>query len=761
MRSSDDAVLLVDLRDTPTEVGELRLFDILHNHRRLDSGRVLAVDDATALVDHYSIYQAMQRSRLGRKVVCVAVGSPASRAESEAIRATPVLNNDTALTLWVGDMDGVGWPNEPAHPTSMSGGRPQLGKSELRALLDVLLLPEVFDAVVGMSESMPGRMASPGQLVLAGQVGLDDLTRAMVTAVAAVAGRPDHERPAAVAGLEGYLSVIGTPGTEQSDVRRLRENSPMDVLHRRCVEQGRRAARSVGGLVGPLGPTFADHSTTVVAELREAGESLAEFRRSAEELFTSIDGRTGIDQARRDDLDQSGIVMDEPPDTDRLSITDQLQQQIVAGLDRGRSLATLAAWLRGLADQAVPAGSAGQLPLLRTACPDDLVRRLQRPPAFPWRSESWRVLTVAAVCCLLAGLGPLGPVTGPVLAIAWVAAVALAVARAPLAAGEPIPVDARRRALLTHLLAAGGGCALGLLLPPAVGLTVPTWLGGLAAAAAAAALAVVLRSWWVEAVLAWRTAIRAHQAAPAADAVRTELCRVAVEEWVLSNARRFTADAALAVSGAIDEVADALIESTHRPNTAERPPPRPSAVGMDLQRVVNTDLADLAKKALSSCWTRLGTGAVDDVRAGLRDNLEGLLDGYHLHLESRGIGEQPVFADATRQSDARAVLTRTLWQESPQINHLLHELTPTGRMVQLCSADDLPLLDLDTDHIRLIRFAPRAAQAVVTSARRTGPVLPEVVWTASGHLAGALRLVPLRDHAMTLMWPTDLETQDL
>jgi hypothetical protein len=750
-RQQGEAVLLLDLRDSPGEAGELRLFDILHNQRWLNSRRFLVVDEATALVDHYSIYQAMQASRMQRKVLCVAVGAPVSRSRGEAVKTPQVLNNDTSMTLWVGDLDGVSWPGELSFLAQHDGWRGPVRQS-LRTLLDVLMLPEVFDSVIEMSGELPGRIASPGQLVMAGQVGLDDLHRAQLAAVETVVGRPDANTGGR-AGLDDYRAVIGLAEPVQED--RLREGAALDRVHRRCVEQCKRARESVDGLVGPLGPTVTDRSGRVWAQVQDAGAGLDSFRESVGRLFRRIDGRTGLDQARRDDIEQSGLDIHELPDTDQASITERLREQCTAGLDRGRSLTALAGWLRDIADQATPVGSAARLDRLTAACPDRLVDRLCNPPRFPWRADSWVVLLAVILLSMLAGLGPFGLATGPALVIAWVAAVGHAAARQPAPDRSGLR-NAARLALPLHLFAAAGGCVAGALMSRALGADVPALAGLLAAGAAAIGLAAVMRFWWVQAVRQWQAALAVRQAMLAANALRRELCEVAVDEWILSDARRFTADAALAVSSAIRDVAASLREST-QPGPAGDATSRITAVGLDLQRVIDADVVDLVRYALNPCWKRLAVGAVDDIRAGLRDRLDDLLTGYRMHLEARGVDETPFFG--TRSAD-RDALAKTLWEEAPVVDHLLNDLPPTGPMTQLCTADDLSLLNLATDRMRLVRFAPRAARSAVASHRAGGSAAANVIWTSSGHVAGALRLVPLRDDAFTLAWPADVENQD-
>src|SRR5262249_50444303 len=130
--------------------------------------------------------------------------------------------------------------------------------------------------------------------------------------------------------------------------------------------------------------------------------------------------------------------------------------------------------------------------------------------------------------------------------------------------------------------------------------------------------------------------------------------------------------------------------------------------------------------------------------ADVRQLLADLLDEYRTHLQMRGIDQTPSFSTSSMD---RSRIAGIMWQRSPLVNRLLREVTVDGLMLQLCSDDELRALRASPSGTRLIRFAPqpvRTALASEASTERDLGGLADLEWTESVHLAGALRLVPLR-----------------
>jgi hypothetical protein len=170
----------------------------------------------------------------------------------------------------------------------------------------------------------------------------------------------------------------------------------------------------------------------------------------------------------------------------------------------------------------------------------------------------------------------------------------------------------------------------------------------------------------------------------------------------------------------------------------------------DLQLILNADVTDAVGEVLRPCWQLLRTGALDQLRTGLAEDTLSLLEEHRRHLEQHNVHERPRFA--VRRPEGSLPKVNQIWGPPGWLTEVV--ATPRdGLLVQLCAAPDLALLHPTARLTRAVRFAPRSAQDVVIDGG--GADLGDVIWTSAGHLAGVVRLVPLRPHAVNLVWPKE------
>jgi hypothetical protein len=759
---SGPGVLLVDLRDDAARPSEAHVYETLRNLRYIDSGLVVVLDDVANLVDHHGVYQTLLSSPLVQSLIRVAVGPPAGRAAGRVLVGTPVLDADDAVTLWVGDPDGVGWSIHDGQAVS-AGAVPDARGPALDALLEALQVPDVFTAVVALAGRFAGRVACPGHLVVAGLVGPSDLAVAQAAAIRGVAGIGARPGPAGRPELDDELARLlgGDDGGADQSARIV--PGPLLAEKRDCVRQLRQVDEDVTVAVGRSWPALGGllFDRDVWQRLVDAGAALGNYRDHLERLFR-LDGAAGLTDQARAQLRSQGVIIDAPEEAANAALTDRLRDQVTANLSRGHSLSRLRDWLLEVAERAAPVRSAQRTGELAAACPDSTLRRLTSPPAFPWRpSQPWVLALVAATCFLVAVAGPLGSLLGPVLAACWAAGVALAVFRrpAPSRASQP-EATPPAMLILGHLVLAGAAAGIGIAVRLAVGASgLPgPWVVPLAVVGAATLL-VTMHRWWSKAVRSWMGAVDLADGEACAEALHATLSRVVFTSWALGDARAFVSDAARGLAHVLGNAVDVL--GRYADLEFARPPDRPapgSGVQSDLDQVMADDLADLVAAGLAPYWDRLRVGGGAEPGAGVEERLEKLLVEYRRHLELVGIDTPPVFG---RESAARTALTSILWQRSGAVERILRDPTPASLMVQLCSADDLLLLEPDQSRIPVVRFIPRAAQPALAGSPGSSPGAGPsgaaseagVHWTAGGHLAGALRLVPLRAGAVQLTWP--------
>jgi hypothetical protein len=702
--------------------------------RQVDLRRVLVLDDAARLEEHGDAYESLLTSRRVETALCLAVG-PLGAAEKEppTLRRPFVLQPPQTATLWVGDLRGIGWSMGDRYATTVSGGgqgpgvpgtAPEAGPDSpwaqagadlpsLGGLLQALRIPEVFDRARDLTGGMPDAVASVGLRAILGGIDTAVLHQACVRAVDRLTGHPangggggnppDVDAEALQVLLGSRTETNPPPGQVLLPSGAL-ERSYQQVAER--IAGVRRQFRWVGrgwrGVVaaGRAGPRLPGAAAGV-------GSALASYRELVLRTVEQGCSRTGLDQTRLADLEQAGVRFSAVP-VDAASVTTALRQVVLdGGVERSYPLDVLTARLRDLAHRVAPQGGAEYLEAAGEACPVELAQRLSNPSAFPplaaeraalVRLLGWGLAGTAAAGGLAAGLG------------------------------VPLPV-------LLVLLAAGAGAVA----------AAPRWL-------------------WSRLVRRWvhRTGVPA--AARAADGLRAVLARVAAQEWLLARARRDASNtaralaAALAVSAVVLRDHAELTDPNRGPDSwfaASGAGGGPSGpVGVEwayaahsdsgtakLVEVIRADLVDALTAALDPCWDQLSRGGLeDDIAAGVRRRLSGLLAEYRRHLGQFGPHLAPPFA---LEQGGRERADLDFWGSSAAVAELLRSTAADSRLVQLCAPEQLGDLDVEPGNARLVRFAPLLG---------TPSHSPDAIWTDGGQLAGVLRLVPLRRGVVDPVW---------
>ena len=811
-------VLVLDLRDVPSGDPSDQVREMLNGYRHRDARRVLILDDAVAAVDNYAVYAAVRASRLVHRVLCVLVGEPVGREHGQALRTTPVFDTGDSAVLWVGDTDGIEWRvalDAVAAPTGRSDlpgpadvdRPPDQGLAELIA---VLRTPDVFDEVIKAMDRVPTRTASPGYRTAETAVDQIALINAETAALTRLAGpdlsagdvpdlaadtvdfdeadpdpdtgpdtNPDPDTDldtgadpdtgavaAAVQVLLGRADgrAVGTP-------RPLRPGSPMDALYRACRDRITELDAATVQLARPgrllqYGPGVPDGHAAAVAAVA-AGGALVDFRDAVAAELAATAGRTGLSPTARERLRRQGLQLT-VPDTDLVgAAVARLRRGTRAALDRHHPLSSLAQWLRDVADRSAPHGSSGYLDQLGRACPDRVTDDLVRPtPPRLAPLTGWMAVAVV-LCCALAGAGGrIGWVTGPLVALGWVAGTSRALTllprarfpsghRADGAAKTPGRGGTSGTGVLgTQFLLASGGAATGIVAGAALGL--PDTLAP-AAVLSAGCLWLLLAEWWHESVRRWADGIGVAGARAAADAVHELICRAAAADWALSDVRKSVSDLAGTAAKALLQTGRTLIgRATERASRAgvrldsyEHPTSgSPADLTGELTEVCYADLVDLVWAAMDDAfWDGLRGAAPDDASQGrLNGRVAALLTGYEQQLDRCGPQERPTFP--TRTDNRRDRLTRLLWRDNPTAAEVL-AVGPDDPMRQLCLADDLGFLERTGRAVPLVRFAPQVARSVLGG----GVDEADLCWTSSGHRTGVVRLVPLRAGTIESGWP--------
>ncbi|MEV2277068.1 hypothetical protein AB0I72_15940 [Nocardiopsis sp. NPDC049922] len=699
------------------------------------STRLLLLDDTDRLVDHADAYEDALVSGRVSTVVCVAVGALVHGSDGAHLDRSELLRGGRDITtLWVDDETGVDWAAHRSRMARPHPGAPPGSRTGLYTLIDVLHLPEVFDHVVSLGQSMPESTASPGLLWVGSEIGAGAVDAALASAARDLTSR---ERSVAVPGppaptgahlvdlVEGVgdgTAVAGPSGGEGPHLN--------DQDLRAWIAHTDTTLDALTRWTGPWAATTPRR--LVEEDLPGLADALAAHRDEAEAVLKDVvaprPGRTGA----------------EPPGSGGAGAVDEEHGKALRALadrprrvldDRG-TLADAAADLDRTAARLRPPVRHAALAGVGRAVPDDLVDAFRRPPPVPVAAPVPELLPVAFAAPLLPAVagGGAGVAVALVVAATWVALLALTLHRLRGLGGHAATLGAHAVAAVVGTLAGTGVAAL---LGPAapIGGPVAAVVGGLLGGGLGLAATAVSWSWRLR---RWRAELGAERAGAAAAELSRLVDRVVREEGRLRTARTRLSDAAVAAASATRAVGRVLVELVDRLT----PPPGQESEDQ-LESVLRADLVDLTTSALGPVWdeSRTGPGRVvdrhDQVFRSATDLVDDLLD----HLRGSGPHEPPPFADPGRE---RATLGEVTRERVARV--LDHDVS--GHMLQLCDPAHLALLDTGPAAPRCVRFVPRALTTSTRSDTDEDTVRTDAhgdtVWTAGAHLAGVLRLVPLR-----------------
>ncbi|MEU7568510.1 hypothetical protein AB0A99_21395 [Streptomyces fradiae] len=500
--------------------------------------RFLVIDDASRLVDHQLLYERLY-SHGPAKVLCLAVGPGEGGRRPTGDPAAPggsLLHRPLTLRP---PAAGVLWLLDPHTGDDPEG---------LRPLVELLVQPEVFDAVLrGLAEVVHG-VAVPSVRVVEHDLSDEARARAWKEAVGALAGQEvtgggpgDSVPPELALLLDDSLpdAVAGHRWLEPSRPAAARRAACDDALE--DARAGHRLARGPAGLFG-RGSRHAD----LPGRLAGLGRALEAYRDTVAGAFTDADG-VRLTPEQRARLLERGIALPDLPAASRTRVVPALRGLTEHLLEQPLPLRSAAARLAALSDRSAPSGSAARLARLDELCDPAYLRHLASPPPFRAGGTTAGAALLALAPALAAGLwqGPgwyLGPAAGAVAAGLGALMWRHRPDRSPdgrLDGGGTSRVAAR---LLGGLAGGASGAVAGSL------LGLPTWAGALAAVVALVGAVVLAVRDWTRSVDAWWAATDAEYAARVLPRMDRLLAETAVHDWLLADARHHCADGARAVA---------------------------------------------------------------------------------------------------------------------------------------------------------------------------------------------------------------------
>ncbi|MEU4734551.1 MULTISPECIES: hypothetical protein [Streptomyces] len=500
--------------------------------------RFLVIDDASRLVDHQLLYERLY-SHGPAKVLCLAVGPGEGGRRPTGDPAAPggsLLHRPLTLRP---PAAGVLWLLDPHTGDDPEG---------LRPLVELLVQPEVFDAVLrGLAEVVHG-VAVPSVRVVEHDLSDEARARAWKEAVGALAGQEvtgggpgDSVPPELALLLDDSLpdAVAGHRWLEPSRPAAARRAACDDALE--DARAGHRLARGPAGLFG-RGSRHAD----LPGRLAGLGRALEAYRDTVAGAFTDADG-VRLTPEQRARLLERGIALPDLPAASRTRVVPALRGLTEHLLEQPLPLRSAAARLAALSDRSAPSGSAARLARLDELCDPAYLRHLASPPPFRAGGTTAGAALLALVPALAAGLwqGP-GWYLGPAAGVVAAGLGALMWRHRPDRSREGRFDGGGTSRVAARLLGGLAGGASGAVAGSLLGL--PAWAGALAAVVALVGAVVLAVRDWTRSVDAWWAATDAEYAARVLPRVDRLLAETAVHDWLLADARHHCADGARAVA---------------------------------------------------------------------------------------------------------------------------------------------------------------------------------------------------------------------
>ncbi|MGH8920763.1 MAG: hypothetical protein ACRD0H_20935, partial [Actinomycetes bacterium] len=334
------------------------------------------------------------------------------------------------------------------------------------------------------------------------------------------------------------------------------------------------------------------------------------------------------------------------------------------------------------------------------------------------------------------------------LALSWFVAGWVLLARRPLERGEQgfaasaVPAAAYG---VAGVLGVPAGLAAALV------ITIPALVGQVLSLASVLILIVAVTLSWQRATRRWKDALDLPGLRTQIDRMSTLLAETLAVQWGPSTERHAIADALREAGSGLDDIARALPDACAQlfapPQLGDPLEPFTLSVGVsqpvqpEVLEVVLTDLLELARTALEPCWQAIEANVRPQPDLYAR-RVRMLVDEYRDHVTRNGLLVKPPFVTDPQPRD---VLAARVWTDSGEALAAL-DARVDEEMTQLCRSKQLNHLSAAPGDAGMLRFAPHQLKQVREfggSARAAG-ASRDVVWTAAGDLAGAIRLMPLR-----------------
>lgn len=538
---------------------ERAVADALDEPQQGDERRFLVIDDACDLIAHQLLYEQLY-SYGPAQVICLALGA----GDDRTLRRPLTLRPPAAGVLWLLDVSGG---------SGTTGGGPRPGTPEadeaLRPLVELLVLPGVFDAVLSALGDVVHGVAVPAVRILEHDLTDDARTRSWWQALESLVGQ-DGPAPALGDALPAELALLlGDFVPRHLEGRAwLLPGGPAEARHRECgaalrdTVDGYEQVRGWRGLF-----TMKAGEADVPGRLERLSFALAGYQETIAGAL-SDGGGVRLTSEQRSRLVERGIDLPEIPEVSRSSVGPGLRGFTESLIARRLPLRSVAARLAALSDRSAPAGSTARLARLDEICDRTYLAHLTSPVPFTAGGSRRIAAVVAFVLALAAGLWPgLGWALGPATGLAGAALAVLMLRRRPNRSPDGRLDGGGSSGAAPRLFGGLAGGLAGALTGQLLAL--PAWAGALALVISLVLLVLLAVRHWTAAVDSWWRGTDAEFAAQLVGEVDQLLIETAVHDWLFADARYHCSDGARAVSLLLRGLADTAEQ--HTPGGSPQP----------------------------------------------------------------------------------------------------------------------------------------------------------------------------------------------
>lgn len=718
----------------------------------VDVFRVLVREELSTLAEHAALYERLLHSALSLRLLllCTTNGKPATETMENVVVPDAIHQaGDRVRVIVVEDNIGVYFGSDRGTPQALAvwPDDPE-GVRTMEIIEDALAIPEVFSAIFEATKEIPHRAFSIGtRQAWFGRFPTDAIADAF------------REVGLTISGGDGFSALEERPPEwntpqhlcgEYAEEDLLREGEGLAEVYAQTKKSTTDAMRWFGLKSGfPLTRRVARFPTAQSQAVTDLSTQLRIVDQTVGVLIGAVEASDGFNDEEASAIEGAGIRLYRNDDRRqilkdaRTSLLEDVIQTILRALSREQSIAPYFGRLDQTIEKVQPRSAEAIQEDFQSKLLAPTVERLNEVrDSAPMNAG----LMAAKRLCLL-------------LAERWFQTVLGVIGSIGLLGTLDHIFDDQTPDLLSDLAVLG---------PVRQELRILSEIL-LVAVVLAIGVTALLLFYADSEIRKWGRALRLSEIQPMVDAHEAFIRKVALNDWILSKARRAAAEPLrLLRDTVVREVTSALggllvdgaaqpqiMYDSHSFNPAVRRTFQAGAhIGIfknlsQVKKVLSRDIVWIIRRPIESHgYSLLGSNA-DNVGPRIVSEITDRLSRYVHSVFRYGVYSRNHLIDEHEGERERQKLIDQYWSEADSINDLLNGVVLAKKedpIVQFIQAESLSQLDSSVERTVFIRFAPRTSRLdEVAISLDQRELLRDVVYTRSAEIGGVLRLVGYRE----------------